>query len=573
MKKLTFGTPESITPVRFCKGFHYAPTEIAYPTDAISFELTSRGCLLRLPMDAHEHFYGLGLQLKAFDLRGRKFTIRPNADPLAPTGDSHAPVPFFVSTKGYGVYIDTARYAEFYFGNAMRLQASIVSEEKRDIAVDTDTLYQKLRIGRSTIDIHIPTAKGVDIYIMEGDTITDIVAQYNLLSGGGCQVPEWGLGAIYRCYSRYHQDQVLAMAKSFQEDELPISIIGLEPGWQTHAYSCTYAWNEELYPRPQKLVDSLREMGYHVNLWEHAFTHPTSPIYKELSQYSGNYQVWGGCVPDFSLPEAKAIFAEHHKKIVSMGIDGFKLDECDSSDFTGGWSFPNHASFPGGMDGEQYHSMFGTLYMQTMMDALEGTPTLSEVRNAGALAAPYPFVLYSDLYDHPDFIRGCATAGFSGLLWTPEVRDSSSKTPEELIRRLQANVFSVQCLINAWYCEQKPWELLGCSDEVKHWLNVRESLIPRLKAAFDRYHENGIPPVRALVSDYTDDSETYGIDNQYLFCDDLLVAPIPVGESKRRVYIPRGEWVDYFTGESISAGWHEVETEGIPVYRKHNLNA
>ena len=568
MKKITFGTPESLTPVNYCKGFSYRESEIAYPTHEIQFELTSHGCLLRLPLCEDEHFYGLGLQLKAFDLRGRKFTIRPNADPLAPTGDSHAPVPFFVSTKGYGIYVDTARYAEFYFGNAKRLQAPTFTEENRTIAVSTDELYQKSLVGRSTIDIHIPVAKGVDIYIMEGDTITDVVAKYNLLAGGGCEVPEWGLGAIYRCYGRYNQEQVLAMAKSFKEDELPISIIGLEPGWQTQVYSCSYVWSPERFPDPQGLIDTLRGMGYHVNLWEHAFTHPTSPIYGELSKYSGSYEVWGGCVPDFTLPEAKKIFADHHKKIVAMGVDGFKLDECDGSDFTGGWSFPNHAKFPGGLDGDQYHSLIGTLYMQTMLDALEGKPTLSEVRCAGALCAPYPFVLYSDLYEHPDFIRGCATAGFSGILWTPEVRDSSSKTPEELIRRLQANVFSVQCLINAWYCEQKPWELLGCSDEVKYWLNVRESLIPRLKAAFDRYHEYGIPPVRALVSDYTDDRETYGIDNQYIFGDDLIVAPIPVGKEKRRVYLPAGEWADYFTGERVESGWFEVETKGIPVYRK-----
>ena len=77
--------------------------------------------------------------------------------------------------------------------------------------------------------------------------------------------------------------------------------------------------------------------------------------------------------------------------------------------------------------------------MQTILDALDGTPTLSEVRNAGALAANYPFVLYSDLYDHVDFISGIAQSSFSGILWTPELRHATDK--EDLHRRLQATVY------------------------------------------------------------------------------------------------------------------------------------
>ena len=568
MKKLSFGTPEVHTPTKYCKNLQYTETAISYPIDTIRFEETSRGCVLHLPMAQDEHIYGLGLQLKAFDLRGKKMQIRPNADPIAPTGDSHAPVPFFVSTKGYGIYVDTARYTEFYFGSSRMLKAAANTSAKKEIAVSTDALYAADAVSDAQIDISIPVAKGVDIYIFEGNTITDIVAAYNRFAGGGCNVPRWGLSAIYRCFARYHQDEVLALAKQFKEDGFPVGIIGLEPGWQSHAYSCTYVWNPELYPAPQQLIDALKEMGYHINLWEHAFTHPDAPVYHDLLPYSGSYEVWEGCVPDFSLPEAKTIFAAHQKTLVDMGIDGFKLDECDSSDYTGGWSFPNHSRFPGGMDGEQYHSMFGTLYMQTMLDALKETPTLSEVRNAGALAASYPFVLYSDLYDHKDFIRGCATAGFSGLLWTPEVRESVSGTKEEFIRRLQANVFSVQCLINAWYCEKAPWEALDCAQDVKYWLTVRESLIPMLQTAIANYKQTGIPPVRALVSDYTDDPETYGIDNQYIFCDELIVAPIPAGETERKVYLPAGEWVDYFTGEKISSGWFTVTTDKIPVYRK-----
>jgi len=204
--------------------------------------------------------------------------------------------------------------------------------------------------------------------------------------------------------------------------------------------------------------------------------------------------------------------------------------------------------------------------MQTIMKALGENKTLSEVRNAGALAAPYPFVLYSDLYDHKDFIRGIVNSGFSGILWTPELRDA--KTKKELLRRLQTTVFSVQCLINAWYCPEVPWNEFKCEDDVRELLNVRKSLVPMLKEAFDEYKETGKPPVRALVCDYTDDEETCCIDDEYIFCDDLIVAPLTEESDTRQVYLPKGMWRDYWTKKQVTCGWFEVTTENIPVFEK-----
>jgi alpha-D-xyloside xylohydrolase len=568
MKKLTFGTPETIVPSIFCESFNYQESTVTYPIDRIRFKTTARGCRLEFPMQAGEQIFGLGLQLKIFNLTGRQMVTRVNSDPISATGDSHAPVPFFVSTAGYGIYFDTARYVEFDFGRPRAGRPSQY-EADREIAVSTEALYaQREFAGEVTIAANIPAADGVDIYIIEGDTITDIVSQYNMLAGGGCKVPEWGLTPFYRCCSRYSQEQILETAHYLREHDMPVGILGLEPGWQTRAYSCSFVWNDKLYSDPRGMVKELTDLGYHINLWEHCFTHPTSPIYAKLEGKHGDFEVWGGVVPDLSLPEVRTTFAEHHKENVMFDtIDGFKLDECDGSDFiSSSWSFPLCSEFPGGMDGQQYHSMLGTLYMKTMLEALDGKPTLSSVRSAGALCAPYPFVLYSDLYDHKDFIRGLATAGFSGILWTPELRDAKSR--EELIRRMQTIVFSPQCLINGWYCEKLPWLDHDCEDEIRALMQERERLIPKLMAAFEQYHKTGTPPVRALVSDYTNDPETYRIDDEYLFCDDMLVAPMVCGEQTRKVYLPAGTWRDYYSDTVYEQGWIEVTTDNIPVFVK-----
>jgi len=566
MQKITFGVPEKIVPTQYCKGLNYIETSIKYNTDNFKFKTTARGCVLEFPLEEDEQIYGFGLQLKGFNHKSHKLQLRANSDPVANTGDSHAPVPFFVTTKGYGMYFDTARYVEVHCGYGKNKNREPV--ENNTIIATPEDLYKKCGLKETTVmSVEIPVAKGIDVYIFEGENILDVVSQYNMFSGGGCEAAEWGLGVLYRAYAKSTGNQIIELAKYFRDNNIPCDIMGLEPGWQSSSYSCSYLWDKERYPNYKEVIKYLKDNDFHINLWEHAFINATSPIYKEMHDLSGDYEVWKGLIPDFGLDEAQEIFANYHREnLVDMGIDGFKLDECDNSDFVHDWSFPNCTEFPSGMDGEQYHQMLGTLYMQTIMKALGDTKTLSEVRNAGALAASYPFVLYSDLYDHKDFIRGTVNSGFSGLLWTPELRNAKSK--KELLRRLQTTVFSVQCLINAWYCPEVPWKEFDCEQEVKALLEVRKSLVPMLKKAFDEYKKSGRPPVRALVCDYTDDEETYNIDDEYIFCDNYIVAPLTEDSDERRVYLPKGRWIDYWSKEEVKCGWIKVHTENIPVYER-----
>ncbi len=577
ISKLTFGTPEKFTPM------HFAPAARREISDTvpecaktIDFSVSRRGTRLTMPIDLKAGVYGFGLQLKGFQHRGTKKHLRSNADPKSNSGDSHAPVPFFVTTEGFGIYIDTARSATIYCGKQRRpdpTAAATIADKQHGFTTDLNELYAVKvddEIGRLIIEI--PVAEGVDIYFITGDSILDIVSQYNLLSGGGCLPPMWGLGCYYRCELKFNSERVIAMAKKFRDLEIPCDVLGLEPGWQTTAYSSSFVWAPDRFPDPASTVAEIKKLGFHINVWQHAYTHPSSPIFRDLIPYSGDYLVWHGLVPDFATAEGRRIFADHQRKtLVDAGVDGMKLDECDGSDFTGSWSYPDCTQFPSGLDGEQYHALMGELYAQTAMQALGLNKTMSEVRNMGALAASYPFVLYSDLYGHKDFVTGVVNAGFSGLLWTPEVRHAGNA--RELIRRVQSVVFSVHALINAWYLDDMPWIALGCTDEIRELFRLRMSLVPYLYAAFHAYHETGRPPLRALVCDYQDQGDSWNVDDEYLFGDSIIVAPIMVDDAgndpgKREVWLPEGEWYDFFTGERVPAGKRTVETKGIPVYVK-----
>jgi alpha-D-xyloside xylohydrolase len=460
--KLTLGEPETATPVNLryqppaLAGLQALATSGETPFDAaaVTGRKTARGYVAELPLEEDEQIYGFGLQLLSFNQRDLKKMLRVNSDPKADLGDSHAPVPFYVSTRGYGVLVDTARYVTFYVGCAQPRKdrrATTAPDATSSVIFSAQDLYETRKHDHDgKVTVEVPIAAGVDIYLFAGPAMLQAVQRYNLFSGGGCWPARWGLGVWYRCRADFDQQLVLKFAEDFRSDHIPCDVLGLEPGWQTHSYSCSFLWSDK-FPQPGKLTQGLGAQNYHLNLWTHAFTHATSPIYADLAPYSGDYEVWQGLVPDLTLPQARQImsqcFAQQH---VDLGVSGYKLDECDNSDYiVPRWSFPELSQFPSGLDGEQEHSLFG-LGFQEMVDSIyrqRNQRSYHDVRSSHALAAPYPFVLYSDLYEHKDFIRGVVNCGFSGLLWTPEVRHATSE--EDLIRRLQSAIFSPQALINA----------------------------------------------------------------------------------------------------------------------------
>lgn len=208
-------------------------------------------------------------------------------------------------------------------------------------------------------------------------------------------------------------------------------------------------------------------------------------------------------MPDFLTAEARRIFAAfHEKRHVALGVAGYKLDECDNSDFTGNWSFPELSHFPSGADGEQMHSLFGLSYLATMHSIFErrSERTWGLVRSSHALAAPLPFALYSDLYDHAEYIRALLNAGFAGLLWCPEVRDAHDN--EDLLRRLQTSVFSPLMQVDAWYIRNPPWKQIdrnknNANELSAEWqetesagrdlIRLRMRLLPYFYSAFVKY--------------------------------------------------------------------------------------
>lgn len=538
---------------------------------------------LRIPLVKGEQLYGFGLNFQTVHQRGKILNLHVDHYGGKDNGRTHAPVPFYVSSQGYGVLINSARYLTVYAGSGVRKDSpnAPVAQDR-----NTDKNWSS-RPYSDAVEILVPAA-GVEIYLFAGPTTMDAIRRYNLYCGGGALPPRWGLGFTQRTQRLYTDEQVKEEVALFEEKGFPLDYIGLEPGWQSKAYPCSFEWDKGRYPDPAGFVKEMEEKGVRINLWTNPYISPASGIYKEMAPLSGSHTVWNGIVPDFTLERAQKIWTEKLKKEhLSIGVSGYKIDEVDGYDH---YLWPDVATFPSGLSAEQMRQTYGLWVQKITADMYkdQNVRTFGLVRASNAGGNALPYVIYNDYYSHEDFITALINSGFSGVLWTPEVR--GSKTGEEWLRRFQSVVFSPMAMINAWSSGTKPWSFPEVSESVKEYALLRMQMMPYWYSEFAKYRFEGTPPFRAMnlepgfnvkvteeiVSQNLEDNPyleavNREVKDQYMAGEYLLVAPMFVGQESRRVILPKGNWYDFYTGEYAGNG--EVITvkpglEKIPVYVK-----
>ena len=601
--KITYGTPEKYLPTQFkhssaAKELNQMQQVSIPPVNVkdIHFSQMAKGVLAEIKIDTAERFYGFGLQTNTFDQTGMRREIRTNSWTVGNIGFGHASMPFYISAKGYGIVVNSSRYITFYMASKGKLDERVrtpkENRKEQKIALSTVNLYGKAVTPSDEVSIQAEGTKGIEIYVFAGPEMLQVIQRYNLFSGGGGIPPMWGLGFEYRAKATFKDTEIQQTGQYFRDNHIPCDIIGLEPGWQTASYSCSFKWNPANFPAPDSFISNMKNKGFKLNLWEHAYTHPSSPIFRKIAPYSANYTVWGGAVPDFISSGARKVFGDYHENnFVKKGIASFKLDECDAADYTKAdreWSFPDIATFPSGIDGEQMRQLYGLLYQQTMLNLYRknNTRTMFDVRASHLFAAPYTAALYTDMYSHADFVRMIVNSGFCGVNWSPELRETSNDA--DLIRRLQTITMSAHMVANCWYLNLPPWlqynidkngrnELLPNYKELEQkarkLIQLRMSLLPYLYSAFARYHFEGTPPFRALLLDYPSDKKTWKIDDEYMMGESLLCAPFIDSSSKRSVYLPAGDWYDYNTNKKYEGGKSytiSMTLDQIPMFVKDN---
>lgn len=588
--KTVVGVPEKVTPL--------SVAEIQPKLDGLkklgeksfpeglkqsSGELTDGKTYLSFPLDKGEQLFGLGLNFKSVQQRGSIKTLHVDHYDGVDNGRTHAPVPFYVSDKGYGVLINSARYITVYAGTGVKKEGKNVPQEmNRNSQPDWNPQPYS-----DAVEVVVP-AGGTEIYVFAGNSAMEAVQRYNLYCGGGVLPPKWGLGFTQRTPTLFSEKDVEKEVADFEEKGYPLSFIGLEPGWQSHSYPNSFVWEKSRFPSPKVFLNKLLQKNIRVNLWINPYVSTHSPMYKEVEPFTGSHTVWVGKVPDFFKKGArdayKKLFTKEH---FDVGVSGYKVDEVDGYDF---WLWPDVAKFPSGTSSEQVRQVYG-LQFQKMTEEWfheKNTRTYGLVRASNAGASSMPYVIYNDYYNHKDFITALVNSSFIGVLWTPEAR--SSKTADEWLRRMQSVCFSPMAMLNAWADGTKPWTFPEVAPQVKEVMELRMRLLPYLYTTFAQYHFEGKPPVRAmnLVDGFSFDAKTEAgklsstenpyamavkqdIRDQFMLGDYLLVAPMFAGETSRKVVLPEGKWYDFYTGKLVGES-EIIEVpkgyQNIPLYVK-----
>jgi len=521
--------------------------------------------VLRISLNESDRVFGGGLLFQRVMSDNAVYHLRADHFRYSDNGRSHAPVPFLAVTDGLGIFCNSPRPVSLYIRTAQRLedQKQLVERSRAD-----DPQWSCFN-PPYYIEIAV-RAKGAEFVLFKGRDLKDCTAKFNLFCGGGALPPKWGLGFWHRTRMEMDSRAVRAVVDEYRKHDLPLSVIGLEPGWQSGAYPCTWDWSEKRFADSKELIAELLQDDIRVNLWENGYISKKSSLHSQLLPFAGSHLVWGGIVPDYTLPEVRQIIRRHNEKThLDIGVSGYKLDESDGLDI---WLWPDHAEYPSGLDGFTMRNIYGTLFAATTFESFHeyDRRTWGLTRSVNGGGAYLPYVLYNDNYDFREFLTALVSSGFTGALWCPEVRGADNGN--ELLRRFQLLAVSPMLLLNAWATDTFVWSFPEVEAGIRQAIELRKSLMPYIYSAFAKYHFYGIPVYRPLAMDYgmfmdqqtiaqaeLDDTENpyqmvsaEDVTDQFIFGETLMAAPLAPGETSRKVIFPPGKWYDFYTGEAVA---------------------
>lgn len=507
-----------------------------------------------LPPDAH--VYGFGEKALPLDKRGYRVRLYnfdcngygPGDDPL------YMSIPFYMVLRGglaCGVFLD----------NSYEATADV---------------------GASRADRLRVEAEGGELryYFFAGPAPADVLRQYTDLTGRMELPPLWAVGYHQNRWSYYPDARVREIAREFRRRRIPCDAIHLDIHYMD-GYRC-FTWHPERFPDPSGLVRYLHERGFKVvgmvdpgikadHRYEVCRTGLARDVfckYPDGSLFKG--PVWPGLCyfPDFSKPDARAWWGEQYKALLDVGLDGFWNDMNEPAIFGAGpETMPDCVRFDWdgrGADFREAHNVYGLLMVRGSCEGLRRlrperrTLVISRSGWAGLqrYGSHWTGDNRSDWPSMANVIPMVLTLGLSGVAFTgPDTGGfSGSPSPELLVRWNQLSVFTpfFRNHTAVWTKDQEPWVHGEPYESLNRAaIELRYRMLPYIYTAFWQCSQTGLPMMRPLFLAFPNDPATYGMEDEFLFGDALLVAPVlEEGAAGRRVYLPAGRWYDFWSGQA-----------------------
>ena len=514
------------------------PTPFSFVRNTATFH---RHIAASFGLSPGERLYGCGESFTRLDKRGQKLVLWTYDAYSAQTPLMYKPVPFFMSSRGYGVFVHTSSPLTFDLGHSHDGAAVIYLGDDQ-----------------------------LDLFFFFGSP-KEVLSEYTALTGRAPVPPLWTFGLWMGRQSYSSEGEVREVARELRARRIPSDVIHLDTGWTEVPNRCDFEFSRSRFENPKKMLSDLKAEGFRVSLWQLPYFNPKNRLHREaiekdhvVSTASGEPPV-DDAVVDLSKPKAAEWYRQKLAGPLGLGAAIFTADFGEAAPLSG-----MYASRKGGF---HEHNLYPLRYNKAVAEATEAVTGNGAVfaRSAWAGSQRYPLHWGGDSENSDGGMAGTLRGGLSlGLcgfsFWSHFIGGFPNATPEDLYRRWLA--FGV--LSSHSRCHGRPptepWEYgEGFTDDFRRIVEMRYRLMPYVYAQAKLASLEGHPMLRTLFFEYPEDRTSWTVEDQYLFGTDILVAPLLEEAQGRDVYLPPGLWTDYGSGETHEgARWHHLRAREIP---------
>ncbi len=489
-----------------------------------------------------EKIFGCGESFTRLNKRGQKILVYTRDGMGAQTDKMYKPIPFFLSSAGYGMFVHTSAPVTFDFGQTF--------DQSNMIYTGDETL---------------------DLFIFIGNP-KEILSEYTALTGRSPVPPLWSFGLWMSRITYKSEDEVRDVAVKLRQYCIPCDVIHLDTGWFETDWQCNYKFSPSRFRNPSKMIADLKQQGFRICLWQLPYFTAKNELFEQILAKGYFVRNEGGELPaedailDFSNPDAVKWYQGLLANLLKMGVDAIKVDFGEDA--------PLHGIYASGRTGFYEHNLYPLRYNKAAAEITKDMTGESIIwaRSAWAGSQRYPLHWGGDAENTNSAMAATLRAGLSlGLsgftYWSHDVGGFVHAAPRELYRRWLG--FGV--LTSHTRCHgappREPWMYDDAFvDDFRRAVELKYSLMPYIYAQAKESSEQGFPMLRALFFEYPDDPTSWFIDDEYMFGSDLLVAPMFEEGSDRNVYLPPGSWIDYQTSRLYrGAQWQRITPDAVPV--------
>lgn len=514
----------------------------------------------QLDLGVGEKIYGLGERFTNFIKNGQTVDIW-NEDGGTGTEQAYKNIPFYLSNRKYGLFVDNPGKVSFEVGSekVSRVQFSVPGEE-------------------------------MSYSVVGGENLKAILNTYTDLTGKAPLVPDWsyGLWLSTSFTTDYDEKTVLEFVDGMAERNIPLSVFHFDCRWMKELEWCNFDWDKSKFPDPEDLLKKLHDRGLKICVWINSYIGQKSPLFEEgakngyfIKNEDGSVWQWdkwqaGMAIVDFTNPEATKWYQGYLKKLVAMGVDCFKTDFGERIPIEG-------VKYYDGSDPELMHNYYTYLYNKAVYDVLVETKGADEAilfaRSATVGGQQFPVHWGGDCSSNypsmAESLRAGLSFGMSGFgYWSHDIAGFEDQASPDLYKRwTQFGLLSSHSRYHGSTAYKVPW-LYGdeAVDVAREFTELKLQLKPYLLKMAQETHETGVPMMRAMVLEFPDDPTCEDIDTQYMLGDDLLVAPVFREDGVARFYVPddgTGQaWTNIITDTAYEPGkWYteQYDYHTLPV--------